>query len=76
MHDMISASDKDWKPVTDKLFSLALLDLSTGEKIPYFKKEEMRDEIFEQMREDDLIEKLFGLESRLSFEEFVQRFTR
>ena len=59
-HERISANDKDWGPVTDKLFSLALLDFDTGEKIPYFNKEVMH-EIFEQVREDDLIDKIFGL---------------
>lgn len=71
-HKIVSAGDKDWEPVTQKLFDLALVDVKTGEPQTFLG--DKKADVYEMMLEDDLKENVFGVNSNVSFESFYEAF--
>lgn len=71
-HRIISAGDKDWEPVTTKLFDFALFDLKTGEPLDFLG--DKKADVYEMLLEDDLKENVFGVNSNVSYEVFCESF--
>ena len=82
-HEQISAQDKDFNPVFEKIVKFATVDVFalaelTGSVSPkiYSEEEEQQlvsDELVEGMREDGFLETVFGTSSRISSDAWVQK---
>ena len=78
-HEMISASDKDWKPVTDKLFEFAAITVDSASDLKLYSEREYEGlrASFATVRGDNedeksLLESVFGVQSKVSFFVFIE----
>jgi hypothetical protein len=76
---MITAGDKDWKPVTDKLFEFAAItvDSAAGLNLYNEKEYEWLRASFGTVRGDNedeksLIESVFGVQSKVGYFVFIE----
>lgn len=84
-HDMISAQDKDFAPVFEKLIRLSTADVfslaeKTGNVPRIYEEDEVKllvsEDLIEGLREDHFLEEVYGAQSRLQNDVWVEKVSK